>query len=78
MRSRLESLTSAKEAVSVSPAERHEEFLTAAQLAGLLSVPTSWVYEKAGLGIIPSVKIGVYRRFRWSQVMEWLEELNGR
>jgi excisionase family DNA binding protein len=53
-----------------------EPLMTAADVAKRLSVPVSWVYEKAALGIIPSIKVGVYRRFRWSQVELWLEEMN--
>lgn len=53
-----------------------EPLLTASQVAAHLGVPTSWVYDKSALGIIPSVKVGVYRRFRWSQIEEWIEEVN--
>lgn len=53
-----------------------EPLLTAAQVAQHLGVQTSWVYEKAALGVIPSVKVGVYRRFRLSQIEQWLEEVN--
>jgi excisionase family DNA binding protein len=53
-----------------------EPLLTASQVAAHLGVPTSWVYEKSALGIIPSIKVGVYRRFRWSVIEEWLEEVN--
>lgn len=53
-----------------------EPLLTAAQVASNLGVPTSWVYEKSALGVLPSIKVGVYRRFRWSEIERWLEELN--
>lgn len=53
-----------------------EPLLTASQVAAQLGVPKSWVYEKSALGIIPSIKVGVYRRFRWSQIEQWLEEVN--
>lgn len=50
--------------------------MTASQVAEHLGVPKSWIYEKSALGIIPSIKVGVYRRFRWSQIEAWLEEVN--
>lgn len=53
-----------------------ESLMTASQVAERLGVPTSWVYEKSALGIIPSIKVGVYRRFRWSQIETWIEEVN--
>lgn len=75
MAARIEALrpvTGTNGGTSYSP----EPLLTAGQIADNLGVPRSWVYEKAGLGIIPSIKVGVYRRFRWSQIEAWLEELN--
>jgi excisionase family DNA binding protein len=53
-----------------------EPLMTASQVAERLGVPKSWVYEKSALGVIPSIKVGVYRRFRWSQIEAWLEEVN--
>ncbi len=38
--------------------------LTAAQVASLLGVPTSWVYEQSRAGRIPTVTLGRYRRYR--------------
>ena len=75
MSARLESLspvTETRMGTSSSP----EPLLTAVQVAGQLGVPKSWVYEKSALGVIPSIKVGVYRRFRWSQIESWLEEMN--
>ena len=36
--------------------------LTAAEVARLLSVPTSWVYAQSRAGRIPTVACGRYRR----------------
>ena len=38
--------------------------LTADQVAELLGVPTSWVYEQSRKGRIPTVTLGRYRRYR--------------
>ncbi len=49
--------------------------LTAAQVAQLLEVPTSWVYEQSRRGTIPTVTLGRYRRYRRDAIEAWLEEL---
>ena len=52
--------------------------LTAGDVAGLLGVPPSWVYEQARLGRIPTVMLGRYRRFRREAIEEWVEQLEAR
>jgi excisionase family DNA binding protein len=69
----LKTRSSSTESSAVAGAER---LMTAGQVAARLGVPLSWVYEKSALGIIPSIKVGVYRRFRWSHIEQWLEEAN--
>jgi excisionase family DNA binding protein len=49
--------------------------LTAAQVADLLGVPTSWVYEQSRRGLIPTVTLGHYRRYRQEAIEAWIEEL---
>lgn len=49
--------------------------LTAAEVAELLGVPTSWVYEQSRAGRIPTVTLGRYRRYRREAIEEWLEQL---
>jgi excisionase family DNA binding protein len=49
--------------------------LTAGQVAKLLGVPTSWVYEQSRRGRIPTVTLGRYRRYRAEAIDEWLEDL---
>ncbi len=49
--------------------------LTAAEVAALLSVPRSWVYEQAREGRIPVVTLGRYRRFREEAILAWVEGL---
>lgn len=63
-------------ATSGGTSSSHEPLLTATQVADRLGVPKSWVYEKSALGVVPSIKVGVYRRFKWSQIEAWLEEVN--
>jgi excisionase family DNA binding protein len=49
--------------------------LTAAQVADLLGVPTSWVYEQSRRGRIPTVTLGRYRRYRPEAIEAWIQEL---
>ena len=52
-----------------------ESLLTAAEVADLLGVPTSWVYEQSRAGRIPTVTLGRYRRYRREAIEVWLEQL---
>jgi excisionase family DNA binding protein len=49
--------------------------LSAAEVAELLGVPTSWVYEQSRQGRIPTVALGRYRRFRQEAIASWIEQL---
>lgn len=49
--------------------------LLARDVAELLGVPTSWVYEQSRTGRIPTVTLGRYRRYRREAIEAWLEEL---
>lgn len=49
--------------------------LTADQVADLLGVPTSWVYQQSRQGRIPTVTLGRYRRYRPEAIEAWIEEL---
>jgi excisionase family DNA binding protein len=51
--------------------------MTAAEVAELLGVPVSWVYEQSRQGHIPTVTLGRYRRYRREAIEAWLEELEG-
>ncbi len=46
--------------------------LTPADVATLLSVKTSWVYEAARTGNLPCLRIGRHVRFTRQMVEEWL------
>jgi excisionase family DNA binding protein len=49
--------------------------LSAAEVADILGVPTSWVYEQSRQGRIPTVALGRYRRFRQEAIARWIEQL---
>ncbi|HEX2713684.1 MAG TPA: helix-turn-helix domain-containing protein [Candidatus Acidoferrales bacterium] len=50
--------------------------LTVEEVAGLLHVPPSWVYERTrrrAADRIPGFRLGKYWRFREADVLAWLE-----
>lgn len=56
------------------------EILTPQQLAERLQVKTSWIYEQTRnrSGVrnpdpVPHIKMGLYLRFDWRDVLAWLE-----
>jgi excisionase family DNA binding protein len=51
-----------------------EQLLTASEVAQLLGVRTSWVYEQSRNGDIPTVRLGRYRRYRAEAIATWLRE----
>jgi excisionase family DNA binding protein len=52
--------------------------LTASEVASMLGVPKTWVYEQSRAGLIPTVPLGRYRRFRAEAIQQWIEELERR
>lgn len=50
------------------------ELLTVEQVADLFHVPPKWVYAKAASGDLPSIKLGVYRRFRRDDLRRYLDK----
>jgi excisionase family DNA binding protein len=51
------------------------KLLTVAEVAGMLSVPASWVYDRTrarGLQRIPHLKLGKYLRFDASEIRNWV------
>ena len=61
--------------VSGTEARSNGALLTADQVAELLGVPKSWVYEQSRAGRIPTVTLGRYRRYRREAIDAWLEQL---
>jgi excisionase family DNA binding protein len=52
-----------------------DRLLTAPEVAELLAVPESWVREHTRSGAIPHLRLGRYRRYRESAVIDWLDTL---
>jgi len=57
----------------LSSAVAIENFLTAHQLADTLQVSSDWIYEQAAYGGMPSYRLGTLRRFRISEIEDWLQ-----
>ena len=51
--------------------------LTAGEVAELLGVPKTWVYEQSRRERIPTVTLGRYRRYRRDAIEAWLERIEG-
>jgi excisionase family DNA binding protein len=54
------------------------ELMTVAEIAHVLHVPVSWVYERTrrrGKERIPHIKLGKYLRFEIAVVRNWLNDL---
>jgi excisionase family DNA binding protein len=49
--------------------------MDAAEVAELLCVPKPWVYEQSRKGLIPTVELGRYRRYRREAIEAWIEEM---
>ena len=57
-----------------------EELLTVREVAGLLRVPNSWVYERTRRRTrdrIPGFRIGKYWRFREDEIHTWVKRQCG-
>jgi excisionase family DNA binding protein len=52
--------------------------MNAGEVAELLGVPRSWVYEQSRRGRIPTVSLGRYRRYRREAIEAWIKEIEGR
>ena len=56
--------------------QERNELLTVKEVAELLRVPVSWVYDrtrKRSLDRLPGVRLGKYWRFRQGEVLAWVE-----
>jgi excisionase family DNA binding protein len=57
-------------------AQERNELLTVKEVAELLRVPVSWVYDrtrKRSLDRLPGIRLGKYWRFRQREVLAWIE-----
>lgn len=50
------------------------ELLTLDEVAALLKVPKSWIYERTRRKLIPHIKIGKYLRFSREALGRWLQD----
>jgi hypothetical protein len=50
-----------------------EPMVDVKKLAELYGNPCSWWYQAAESGLVPSYRIGKYRKFRVSEIETWLE-----
>ena len=60
------------------PAGGSNRLLTVKEVAELLRVPVSWVYEHTrgrGSDRLPFIKLGKYLRFRLPEIESYLEQL---
>ena len=58
--------------------EWNSDLMTIAEIARVLHVPVSWVYERTrrrGKEQIPHIKLGKYLRFEMAVVRTWLNGL---
>jgi excisionase family DNA binding protein len=56
--------------------QERNELLTVKEVAELLRVPVSWVYDrtrKRSLDRLPGIRLGKYWRFRQGEVLAWVE-----
>ena len=54
-----------------------DELMTVGEIAALLKVPVSWVYERTrrrGIERLPHMKLGKYLRFSMPDIRKWLEQ----
>ena len=61
-----------------SDREISDGLVGAAEIAQLLKVPISWVYERTrrrGIERLPHFKLGKYLRFSKEEVLDWLHKL---
>ena len=60
--------------------EPRRSLLSVEEVAELLQVPVSWVYDRTrsrGVNRIPGFRLGKYWRFREADVLAWLERQRG-
>ena len=59
-------------------APTRQRLYTVRELAEMLQVPESWVYQRTAQGTIPHIRVGRYVRFKAPEVLDWLEGQHGR
>ena len=51
-----------------------DRLMRADEVAELLAVPVRWVRDHTRSGLIPSVTLGRYKRYRRDRVLDWVAE----
>ena len=57
---------------------RHDQLLSAAEVAEMIGMTKDYVYDLSRRGLIPTITFGRHRRYRRESVVRWLEDLEGR
>jgi excisionase family DNA binding protein len=56
-----------------------QDLMTVSEVAALLKVPVSWVYERTrrpGIEKLPHIKLGKYLRFDPVEVRAWVQRMS--
>jgi excisionase family DNA binding protein len=61
----------------LSPDQAADRLLNAGEVAAILHVARSWVYEETRHGRMPHVRLGRYVRYRRVAIEEWVRDLEG-
>ncbi len=56
------------------PKSAVEKLVDVREMARLLNVPVSWLYERTRLGTIPCIRIGKYVRFEPAEVLAFFRK----
>jgi len=54
-----------------------EKLVDVREMARILNVPVSWLYERTRLGTIPCIRIGKYVRFNPPEVLAFFRKQKG-
>ena len=61
--------------IHASSVELDEPLLTPSAAAALLAVRTSWIYDAARSGHLPSLRVGKHVRFLRSDLEQWVADM---
>jgi excisionase family DNA binding protein len=61
----------------LDPGQVADRLLNADEVAAILHVARSWVYEETRNGRLPHVRLGRYVRYRRTAIDEWVSSLEG-
>ncbi len=61
-----------KDGIAAKKDSEVERFVAIQEAAKFLAVKISWIYEQVRLNRMPSHKVGHFRRFKLSELEEWV------